>query len=122
MITGANEIIQRLKNNEITWYEKLPKLSLEIIRDGMFDNLVLVDNQECENIIGKKFNITVNDKLTLSKGNKNYILPLNKSFIGAENDSFVAKAEDPSFPLDEDVDVKLIIEYKFSHTIIYISC
>lgn len=113
LITGANEIIERLKNNEITWYEKLPKLSLEIIRDGMFDNLVLVDNQECENIIGKKFSITVNDKLTLSKGNKNYILPLNKSFIGAENDSFVAKAEDSSFPLDEDIDVKLIIEYSF---------
>ena len=113
LITGANEIIQRLKNNEITWYEKLPKLSLEIIRDGMFDNLVLVDNQECENIIGKKFNIKVNDILTLSKGNKNYILPLNKSFIGAENDFFVAKAEDPSFPLEEDVDVKLIIEYSF---------
>jgi hypothetical protein len=86
---------------------------LEIIKDGMFDNLVLVDNQECENIIGKKFRIVVKDKFTLSKGNKNYILPLNKSFIGAENDSFVAKAEDPSFPLAKDVQVRLIIEYSF---------
>lgn len=113
LIKGANVISDRLKNSEITWYEKLPKLSLEIIRDGMFDNLILVDNQECENIIGKKFRIVVRDKLTLSKGNKNYILPLNKSFIGEQNDSFVAKAEDSSFPLDEDLDVRLIVEYSF---------
>lgn len=113
LINGANEIVDRLKNNEITWYEKLPKLSLEIIKDGMFDNLILVDNQECENIIGKSFRIIVNDILTLSKGNKNYILPLNKSFIGEQNDFFVAKAEDPSFPLSEDIDVRLIIEYSF---------
>ncbi len=113
LLIGAKEIIDRIKKSEITWYEKLPKLSLEIIKNGMFDNLVLVDNQECENIIGKSFKIEVKDTLTLSKGEENYILPLNKSFIGEENESFVAKAVDKSFPLKEDLDVKLSIEYKF---------
>lgn len=120
LIIGAKIISDRVNNSEITWYEKLPKLSLEIIKDGMFDNLVLVDNQECENIIGKSLTINVPERLTLSKGNKNYILPLNKSFIGEQNDSFVAKAEDPSFPLNEDVDVRLVIEYSFASENSYI--
>ena len=110
---GARIIIDRLNKNEITWYEKLPKLSLEVIKNGMYDDLVLVDNQECENIIGKKLTIKIKETLTLSKGEKNYILPLNKSFIGEQNDSFVAKAEDPSFPLQEDVEVNLTLEYSF---------
>jgi len=110
---GARIIIDRLNKNEITWYEKLPKLSLEVIKNGMYDDLVLVDNQECENIIGKKLTIEIKETLTLSKGEKSYILPLNKSFIGEQNDSFVAKAEDPSFPLQEDVEVNLTLEYSF---------
>lgn len=113
LLNGAKEIADRIKKREVTWYEKLPKLSLEIIKKGMFDNLVLVDNQECENIIGKSFVIEVPEILTLEKGKNNYILPLNKSFIGEENESFVAKAEDNSFPLTEDLTVKLFIEYKF---------
>ncbi len=113
LLIGVDTIIERINSHEVTWYEKLPKLSLEIIKNGMFDNLVLIDNQECENIIGKKLTIQVQDKLTLSAGQANYILPLNKSFIGEQNEAFVAKAIDPSFPLSEDMEVKLVLEYSF---------
>ena len=113
LLIGVDTIIERINSHEVTWYEKLPKLSLEIIKNGMFDNLVLIDNQECENIIGKKLTIQVPDKLTLSAGHANYILPLNKSFIGEQNEAFVAKAIDPSFPLSEDMEVKLVLEYSF---------
>lgn len=113
LITGVDTIIDRINNHEVAWYEKLPKLSLEIIKNGMFDNLVLVDNQECENIIGKRFTISVPERLTLSAGQKNYILPLNKSFIGEQNEAFVAKAMDSSFPLTRDMEVRLVLEYSF---------
>lgn len=110
---GAKVISQRVKNNEITWYEKLPKLSLEVIKNGIYDNLILVDNKECENIIGKSITFEVLETLTLSKGQNNYILPLNKSFLGDNNESFVAIAEDKSFPLEEDINVKLQLTYSF---------
>lgn len=113
LIKGAKTIAQRVKNNEITWYEKLPKLSLEVIKNGMYDNLVLVDNQECKNIIGQSITFEVQETLTLSKGENNYILPLNKSFLGDNNESFVAIAEDKSFPLQEDINVKLLLTYSF---------
>lgn len=113
LIKGAKIISQRVKNNEITWYEKLPKLSLEVIKNGMYDNLILVDNKECENIIGKSFTYEVQETLTLIKGQKNYILPLNKSFLGDNNESFVAMADDKSFPLEEDINVKLQLTYSF---------
>lgn len=110
---GAKIISQRVDNNEITWYEKLPKLSLEIMKNGMFDNLILIENNECENIIGKSVKIDVQDEFILKKGEKNYILPLNKSFIGDDNESFVALAEDKTFPLENDIKVKLRLFYCF---------
>lgn len=115
LIVGARKISNYVKNKEIAWYEVLPDLSLEVIRNGMYDELTLVKNQECENIIGKKLSISAQDTFTLTKGQNNYILPLNKSFVGEQNDFYVAKLEDKSFPLDEDVTVKLRIEYSFGN-------
>lgn len=115
LIAGARRISHYVKNKAIAWYEVLPDLSLEVIRNGMYDELTLVKDQECENIIGKKFGISVQDTFVLSKGQKNYILPLNKSFVGDQNDFYVAKLEDESFPLDEDVTVRLRIEYSFGN-------
>ncbi len=110
---GSKIISKRLENGEVCWYERLPKLSLEVIKNGMFDSLMLVENKECENIIGRSITIDVPEEFTLTKGETNYILPLNKSFVGDENEAFVAKAEDKSFPLDEDVKVKLKLTYCF---------
>lgn len=113
LINGVRIISERVNKKEATWYEVLPNLSLEIIKDGMYDELTLVKDLEYENIIGKKLCINSNERFTLTKGEKNYILPLNKSFIGEQNKSFVAKVEDKSFPLSDDIDVKLRIEYSF---------
>ena len=110
---GSKIISKRLENGDVCWYERLPKLSLEVIKNGMFDSLMLVENKECENIIGRSITIDVPEEFTLTKGEANYILPLNKSFVGDENESFVAKAEDKSFPLGEDVNVRLKLTYSF---------
>lgn len=110
---GSKIISKRLENGEVCWYERLPKLSLEVIKNGMFDSLMLVENKECENIIGRSITIDIPEEFTLTKGEANYILPLNKSFVGDENESFIAKAEDKTFPLGEDVKVKLKLTYCF---------
>ncbi len=113
LLIGAETIKTRVISNKIAWYEILPKLSLEIINNGYFDTLQLVDNQECENIIGKTIGFDIFEEFTLQAGEEEYILPLNKSFVGEQNMSFVAKLKDPSFPLKKDVKVKLKLKYCF---------
>lgn len=113
LMIGANVIKERVINHKIAWYEQLPKLSLEIINNGYYDTLMLVENQECENIIGKSFGIDVKQEFTLTAGEEEYILPLNKSFIGEQNLSFVAKLRDSSFPLKNDIKVKIQLKYSF---------
>lgn len=43
LLSGCYEIQDRLKNHEDIWIEYLPELSLEVIRNGTFDNLKLID-------------------------------------------------------------------------------
>jgi len=115
LLVGANIIKTRVLNNKTTWYERLPKLSLEIINNGYFDTLMLVDDsKEYENIIGKSISFDINKEFTLFANQDEYILPLNKSFLGEQNKSFVAKLRDPSFPLKEDCNVRLRLRYNFS--------
>lgn len=113
LMIGAEQIKDRVLNHKIAWYETLPKLSLEIINNGYFDTLLLVDNQECENIIGKTISFDITEEFTLTAGEDEYILPLNKSFVGEQNVSFAAKLKDNSFPLKKDVKVKLKLKYCF---------
>ncbi len=111
LLIGANIIKKRVINKEIAWYEMLPDLSLEIIKNGVYDEIILIKDKETENMIGKKYTFDPEETFTLTKGERNYILPLNKSFVGEQNKFFVAKVEDRSFPLKENLDVKLKLEY-----------
>ena len=58
---GASVIRERVKNGQVTWYERLPNLSLEVVKNGLWDDLALTKNREEENVIGKSVNINVNN-------------------------------------------------------------
>ena len=45
LIKGASIIRERVQNQQIAWYECLPDLSLEIIKNGYYDYLKLVENK-----------------------------------------------------------------------------
>lgn len=113
LIIGANVIRQRLLLNEVTWYERLPNLSLEIIKNGIWDIIDLTKNREEENVIGKKVDILVDEGFVLKKGISEFHLPLRKSFLGESNEDYIAILKHPSFPLNEDVYVNLKLIYQY---------
>lgn len=113
LIKGASIIRERVQNHQIAWYECLPDLSLEVIKNGYYDTLKLVENRECENIIGKSDSWLINEKFVLKAGKKEYTLPLIKSFIGEQNKTINASIKDASFPLSDDVEVYLKLSYSY---------
>ena len=110
---GASIIRERVKNGQVTWYERLPNLSLEVVKNGLWDDLALTKNREEENVIGKSVNINVDDTFTLKAGQTEYKLPLRKSFIGESNKDFYVVLRDKSFPLHSDIEVKLKLIYEY---------
>ncbi|MDD7607757.1 MAG: DUF2357 domain-containing protein [Candidatus Enterosoma sp.] len=120
LIKGASIIRERVQNQQIAWYECLPDLSLEIIKNGYYDYLKLVENRECENIIGKSDSWLLDEKFVLKAGKSDYILPLIKSFVGEQNKSFDAVIKNPAFPLKEDVEVYLKLNYSYGNDNSYI--
>lgn len=124
LIKGASIIRERVQNHQIAWYECLPDLSLEVIKNGYYDTLKLVENRECENIIGKSDSWLINETFVLVAGKNDYSLPLIKSFIGEQNISINASIKDVSFPLKEDIEVYLKLNYSYgaenSYTLTFI--
>ncbi len=110
---GANNIRNRLLLNEVTWYEKLPNISLEVTRNGIWDIIDLTHNKEEENIIGKSIDITVPDVFLLKQGVNEFHLPLRKSFVGENNIDFEAILKDEAFPLPEDIPVRIRLKYQY---------
>lgn len=120
LIIGARKIAERVKKHQVAWYECLPDLSLEIIKNGYYDTIKLVENRECENIIGKTDSWVINETFILKKGLSDYSLPLIKSFLGEQNKTINASIKDPSFPLKEDVEVNLKLSYSYGSENSYI--
>ena len=124
LVIGASIIRERVQKHQIAWYECLPDLSLEVIKNGYYDTLKLVENRECENIIGKSDSWLINETFVLVAGKNDYTLPLIKSFIGEQNISINASIKDGSFPLKEDVEVYLKLNYSYgaenSYTLAFI--
>jgi hypothetical protein len=110
---GAETIRLRINQNQVTWYERLPNLSLEIIKNGIWDVIDLTKNREEENIIGKKVDINVEEDFVLKKGETEFHLPLRKSFLGEANKDFIAVLKHSSFPLKEDIQVNLKLIYQY---------
>ncbi|MFH5882357.1 DUF2357 domain-containing protein [Liberiplasma polymorphum] len=113
LVKGAQVIQERLSTNQVCWYEKLPDLSLEVIKNGQYETLDLIKSNETSNIIGKRNRFTIKDTFTLSKEVSSFHLPLIKSFIGVDNIDVEAELKHPSFPLKEDIEFKLILEYSY---------
>lgn len=115
VVDGLIELKNRLLNNLPTWYEHLPDLSLEVIKDFHYDKLNLIKNKSVENIMGKEQLFEVDEILTLEAAKKEYKFPLLKTTAGKTNTEFNAVIKDKSFPLKENLDVKLTVKYIYGN-------
>lgn len=112
---GAIEIQNKLVAGLPTWYEHLPDLSLEVVKNGHYDKIDLIKNKSIENIMGREQIFKVRDILTLEAGKKEFIFPLIKGISGKVNKEFNAIIKDKAFPLKEQMDVKLTIKYIYGN-------
>lgn len=115
VVDGLIELKNRLLNNLPTWYEYLPDLSLEVIKDFHYDKLNLIKNKSVENIMGQEQLFEVDEVLTLEAKKKEYKFPLLKTTYGKGNTEFNAVIKDKSFPLKENLDVKLTVKYIYGN-------
>ncbi|MEI0697937.1 hypothetical protein R4K92_03255 [Brachyspira intermedia] len=108
---GAYEIYQKYCNTGYSWIEYLPALSLEVIKEGRYHQLELIDKNQYTNV-GEDFIVDVKEHLTLPSNVQEIKLKLIKeNDIGNRVFAFI---RDKSFPLDKETDVKLKINYKYA--------
>lgn len=114
VLEGTLAINRRLKLGLPTWYEYLPDLSLEVVKDGMYDELSLIKNESIQSM-GEDKVIQVREKLTLEAGHGDYRFPLVKGNAGKHNADFNAFIRHPSFPLKSDLPVTMSIRYRYGN-------
>lgn len=114
MLGGALEINRRLALKQPTWYEFLPDLSLEVVKDGHYDELELIKNESIS-VMGEERIIEVQERLILEQGHGSYRFPLIKSTAGKHNREIIVRIKHPSFPLPENFPVRLSIRYRYGY-------
>lgn len=112
---GSTILRERIRKNKVTWYEYLPNLSLEVIKNGHFGELELIKNKSIENVMGKEEYINIGEVLVLPKGHKFYNFPLNKISAGKKNIEINVKIYSDKFPLEYDLEVELALKYIYGN-------
>lgn len=106
------EVQKKLTNNYI-WFDYLPKLSMSINTDAIhIKEVVLVDKQKISPQLGKAIRIPIKDKFILPKNYKFYHFPLMQG-IGNNISKYEAYIESPKFPLKEDLECSLELDYTY---------
>lgn len=112
VLAGALAINDRLIQDLPTWYEYLPDLSLEVVKDGRYDELVLIKDESISTM-GEAKIIQVSDNLILEGGHAHYRFPLHMGSAGTGSEDNLAVIEHESFPLAESLPVHLTIRYRY---------
>jgi len=111
-LKNFEKLLQNEKNGHILWREHLPSLSMEIIRDGYFDEFVLVDDNT--EIVDKKIDIQ-----------KQFIIPKNTSELSFplvfdnQKIGYIADLKSKEFPFKENIECKLELIYDYESEEIY---
>jgi len=111
--SGASTVSSRLKSKLPTWEEYLPDLSLEVVKNGHFDELKLVKRTSIEQSIGMVKTFPIKEALTIPANQKTIKFPLISGLTNGNPIDFEAVIEDESFPLSQDTGVKLEVKYRY---------
>jgi hypothetical protein len=111
---GAEHCVVRLDAGCRTWTEWLPDLHLEIIRDGHFDELTLLQEQRIdEPILGAARDIAVPGEMVLDAGRPFFDFPIVSGRAARTPLSSEARLCDPRIPLAQPTSVKLRVRYRY---------
>jgi hypothetical protein len=111
-LANFKKLMQCESDDMNLWREHLPNLSMEIIRNGYFDEFSLV-NEKTE-IIDKRINIS--DTFTIPKSTDELSFPL---IFDNEKIGYIAYLKSKEFPFSENVECKLELIYDYEREDIY---
>ncbi|GHR27145.1 hypothetical protein JP0094_11100 [Helicobacter pylori] len=93
------------KEGFILYKECLPKLSMEVIKDGWFKNFEIIKDKT---ILGDKETLEIKTPFTIPKGRESLALPL---ILDEEKIAYQGKITSKDFPLENDKKYKLTLTY-----------
>ncbi len=93
------------KEGFILYKECLPKLSMEVIKDGWFKNFEIIKDKT---ILGDKETLEIETPFIIPKGRESLALPL---ILNEEKIAYQGKITSKDFPLENDEEYKLTLTY-----------
>ncbi len=93
------------KEGFILYKECLPKLSMEVIKDGRFKNFEIIKDKT---ILGDKETLEIETLFIIPKGRESFALPL---ILNEEKIAYQGKITSKDFPLENDEEYKLTLTY-----------
>ncbi len=93
------------KEGFILYKECLPKLSMEVIKDGRFKNFEIIKDKT---ILGDKETLEIETPFIIPKGRESLALPL---ILNEEKIAYQGKITSKDFPLENDEEYKLTLTY-----------
>ncbi len=102
------------KEGFILYKECLPKLSMEVIKDGRFKNFEIIKDKT---ILGDKETLEIETSFIIPKGLESLALPL---ILNEEKIAYQGKIISKDFPLENDEEYKLTLTYDTSTEFNYV--
>ncbi|GAA8933276.1 hypothetical protein SLK237_08420 [Helicobacter pylori] len=93
------------KEGFILYKECLPKLSMEVVKDGRFENFEIIKDKT---ILGDKETLEIETPFIIPKGLESLALPL---ILNEEKIAYQGKITSKDFPLENDEKYKLTLTY-----------
>ncbi len=113
LASGAAEFTERSRAGLPAWKDWLPDLFLEIIRDGLYDEMEIMRDKAVDATLGALHREKVAEELVLPAGQTHYILPLIAGRANRRPVPVDLRLDSDHFPLQQDVRVRLELSYQY---------
>ena len=113
LASGAAEFTERSRAGLPAWKDWLPDLFLEIIRDGLYDEVEIMRDKAVDATLGTLHREKVAEELVLPAGQTHYTLPLVAGRANRRPVPADLRLDSGHFPLQQDVRVQLELSYQY---------
>ena len=113
LTVGAAEFTERSCAGLPAWKDWLPDLFLEIIQNGLYDEVELMRDTMVDATLGTIYKKDIAEELVLPAGQDHYMLPLVAGRANRRPIPVDLRLDSDSFPLQDDVRVRLELSYQY---------
>lgn len=113
LAVGAAEFTERSCAGLPAWRDWLPDLFLEIIQNGLYNEVELMRDTVVDTTLGTIQKKDVAEELVLPAGQDHYLLPLVSGRANRQPVSADLRLDSDSFPLQNDLRVRLELSYQY---------